>query len=285
MVDVVAPSSPFDRTLAWRGLGWLTNRYRVRYDRSAFDMSGYLAGNDERRRAELNRALRAEDVRAVIAIRGGYGANRIAHQLDWDAFVRSPKWLVGFSDITALHIEACARSIASIHGPMVAMLGRGSQATRDTWIDAVEHPSRTRAWSSLDPIRTGNASGPLFAGNLAMIHACAAACRLRVPDGAIVVLEDVGERPYRVDRMLTTLIVGGHFDRVSGFVLGEFTECFPGIDGICVEDVLNERLGSLGVPIASGFPMGHGLRNEPVHIGAPATLEVRMNHAVLTVNG
>ena len=93
LIDVVAPSSPFDRTLAWRGLGWLRERYRVRFDAGIFETDGYLAGNDARRQAELDRAFRCPDSRAIVAIRGGYGLNRIAHQLDWNAFLSNPKWI------------------------------------------------------------------------------------------------------------------------------------------------------------------------------------------------
>src|SRR5262249_55870994 len=104
-IAVIAPSSPFDRALAFRGLGWLAERYRVRFSSAMMVCDGYLAGSDERRLDELQRALRA-DVRAVVAARGGYGLGRIAHRVEWDAALRNPRWLVGFSDLTALHVEA-----------------------------------------------------------------------------------------------------------------------------------------------------------------------------------
>ena len=284
-IHVVAPSSPFDRTLAWRGLGWLRERYRVRFDRGLFDTEGYLAGSDTRRRQELDRAFRSRECRAVVAVRGGYGLNRIAHQLDWVALRTAPKWIVGFSDITALHVEATANGIASLHGPMVAVLGRGDAAAREAWIDALEHPTRPRSFNGLNTLHAGAAEGPVFGGNLAMLHACAAAGRLHVPPNAILFIEDVGERPYRIDRTLTTLSVGGHFDKVGGVILGEFTACDPGVDGTCVQDVVRGAFAPFGVPVVNGFPMGHGLSNVPLHLGAKAELTADADGARVWVRG
>ncbi len=285
LIDVVAPSSPFDRTLAWRGLGWLRQRYRVRFDRGMFDITGYLAGHDDRRAAELDRAMRATDSKAIVAVRGGYGLHRIAPGMDWNAFRAHPKWLVGFSDITVLHVEASAAGVASMHAPMVAALGRCHEPTRSRWVDALEHPFRPRRWSNLGTLRAGEASGTSFGGNLTVMHACAAAGRLRVPDGAVLFLEDVGERPYRVDRMLTTLVVGGHFDGVRGVVLGEFTDCYPGADKICVHDVLRDLLGSLGIPIVTRFPIGHGEENDPLPLGIMTSLRATDGESWLSLNG
>src|SRR5579859_5766668 len=116
-VAVVAPASPFDADEFWRGMAWIRDRYRVRASHGLFDRTGYLAGDDARRSQELARAMVDPEVKAVVAARGGYGAMRVLDALPWDAFVRAPKWLVGFSDVTALHVEATARGIASIHGP------------------------------------------------------------------------------------------------------------------------------------------------------------------------
>lgn len=121
----------------------------------------------------------------------------------------------------------------------------------------------------------GTASGPLVGGNVAMLHASAAAGRLRMPKGAVVIVEDVGERPYRVDRMLTDLIAGGHLTKVSAVLVGDFTDCSPGPDGTTVEAVLRERLLALDVPVLTGFPLGHGSRNDPVILGQQVEVTAR----------
>lgn len=272
-IAVVAPSSSFEHVLAWVGLGWLAQRYRVRFTRGLFARAGYLAGADERRRDELAEALAAPDVRAVVAARGGYGASRFVHALDWAAFARNPRWIVGFSDVTALHAEAARAGVASLHAPHVTSLGRGDAHAREAFVRALERPLAERAYRGLRALHPGAAEGPLAGGNLTMLHACAAAGRLALPAGCVLLLEDVTERPYRIDRSLSTLEVGGHLARASAVVLGDFTQCDPGPDGVTVAEVLRERLGRLGVPVVAGLPVGHGRRNDPVVLGGWARVE------------
>lgn len=284
-IAVVAPSSPFDHALAWVGLGWLAQRYRVRFTRGLFTREGYLAGSDERRRDELAGALAAPGVRAVLAARGGYGASRFAHRLDWAAFARDPRWIIGFSDVTALHVEAAGAGVASIHASNLTALGRADTRARESFIDIVERPLAPRAYRDLGAIREGAAEGPLFGGNLTMLHACAAAGRLRVPEGAVLLIEDVTERPYRIDRVLATLDAGGHFDRLAAVVVGDFTQCDPGPDRVTVDEVLQRHLGNLGVPVVRGVPIGHGSRNDPVVLGCRARVEARGGVGELSLGG
>jgi len=267
LIDIVAPSSPCNKTLALRGMGWLHERYRVRFDPTMWTAAGYLAGNDDRRIAELDRALRAHDSKAVVAVRGGYGLHRVAPRVEFRSLLSYPKWLVGFSDATVLHVEASATGVASMHASMVTALGRGDEHARSQWIDMLEHPLRLRRWSDLSVVTPGHALGTSFGGNLTVLHACAAAGRLRIPDNTILLIEDVDEHPYRIDRMLTTLRLGGYFDRVVGIVVGEFTSCAPGPDNVSAYEVVGDVLGALGIPVVSGFPIGHGARNDPIPLG------------------
>ncbi len=273
LVAVVAPSSPFDAAEFWRGLAWVRDRYRVLASPSVLSRSAYLAGDDARRARELGRAMVHPEVRAIVAARGGYGATRVLEQLPWDDFATAPKWIVGFSDVTALHLAAAARGIASIHAPHVTGLGRdATPSTRAAWLAALERPHARRTWRDLGVLRAGEARGPLVGGNLALVEAMAAAGRLAIPDGAIVVLEDVTERPYRVDRMLTSLRLGGHLARASAIVFGDFAQCDPGADGRTVDEVLADRTTDLGVPVVRGAPFGHGARNDAFVLGAMAEL-------------
>jgi muramoyltetrapeptide carboxypeptidase len=268
-IFVVAPSGPFDREAALAGIAWLGERYRVIRRKSLFSRNGFLAGPDRRRLAELQQALDA-DVAAVIAARGGYGLSRIAHLVDWTFARRRPRWIVGFSDVTVLHVEACRRNLASIHGSMVCSLGGAAASARQQWIATLERPADARVWEGLEPWQGGRARGVLVGGNLAVLHACAAASRLRIPKGAVVFIEDIGERPYRVDRMLTNLISSRHLANAAAIVVGSFTDCSPGPDGKTIEEVLRERLSLLGVPVVAGFPAGHGRRNDAVVFGRQA---------------
>lgn len=259
------------------GLAWLAQRYELVMHEDVFSREGFLAGDDARRADELSRAMRDESVRAIVTARGGYGATRIASRLPWDDFARSPKWIVGFSDVTALHAYAYAAGVASIHAPNATGLGASNNVhlarNRGALLAALERPDDARSFGDLHAITRGEASGPLFGGNLALLCALAAADALVVPDEAIVLIEDVTERPYRVDRMLTSLLEGGHLANASAIVFGDFDQCDAGPDGVTVEAVLAERTSRLGIPVYRGAPFGHAARNEAFTIGARGRIE------------
>lgn len=289
-VAAIAPSGPFPPVAGLRGLAWLRQRYRV--ELPEFRFAGFLAGNDQERATELNDALANPEVQAIFAFRGGYGANRICGDVNWRLLAEHPKWIIGFSDITAIHAEASAMRVCSLHGPNLARLGKRNAAARAQVIRALEEPERVRQWNLLPLwqgavgdvlVGRGETSGPLVGGNLTVLQACAAAGRLHLPEGAIVLLEDVTEKPYRIDRMLTTLLQGGHLRGARGIVLGDFTECDAGPDGVTVEEVLVERLGALGIPVARGLPAGHGEVNEAVMLGATGHLRVDEQTATLVL--
>ena len=271
-IRVIAPSSPFDRTLVLRGMGWLGQRYRVEFDPGLFDATGFLAGSDKRRLRELDAALRS-DAAAIVAARGGYGLTRIASRADWAALAARPKWLVGFSDATVLHVEAARMGVASLHASMIAGLGRGDAHARQRWLDALEQPTYRRIFSGLETLTPGQASGPLAGGNLTTLFACSASRRLVLPAGCILVLEETGESSYRIDRMLTALTEAGQLDGVAGVAVGDLVDCSHGRYGVPPLQVVAERLAALRVPAVAGLPIGHGARNHPIPLGIRATLD------------
>lgn len=273
LVAVVAPAGGFDRDELFRGLAWLRTRYRLHVDARILSRTGYLAGRDEARSDVLARAMLDEHVEGIVCARGGYGAMRILDELPWDRFAGRPKPILGFSDITALHLVASARGIPTVHGPNVTGLGRSITAAERASVIAALEGGALAPWRGLERIVEGEAKGPVVGGNLALVEAMAAAGRLEIPRGAIVVLEDVTERPYRIDRMLTSLLLGGHLQRASGIVFGQFTQCDPGSDGVTAVEVLRERTATLGIPVAIGAPFGHGAPNHAFVLGREAHLE------------
>ena len=270
---MVAPSAPFDRTLALRGIGWLGERYRVEFDWDLFAGAGLFAGPDERRLAELDEAFAAPGVRAVIVARGGHGLMRIAHLAKLGAVLESPRWLVGFSDVTVLHNELCRLGVASLHAPNLTGLGRGDAQTRSRLVEVLEAPTRRRDHSGLECWSPGTARGPLAGGNLTLLFTCAAAGRLFLPPGCVLLIEDVGEWSYRLDRMLSALLVSGALAQVAAVVVGELTDCPAGKLQVAAEEVMRERLLTLNVPVLAGLRVGHGPYNEPVPLGLTAEVE------------
>lgn len=265
-IALVAPAGPFDRAAFERGVARLSTRYEVWHQASIVERLGFLAGSDERRLAELQAALADDTVDAVVAVRGGYGSTRLLPALDPDALSRRPKLLVGFSDITALHALWARARVGSLHAPMVAALGQGDDTQLQAWFSATEG-KLPAALSGLECIAPGRAEGRLLGGNLAVLCALLPTPYAPPLDGAVLFLEDVGERPYRIDRMLTTLEHSGVLSRVAAVVLGQFTDASPGPDGTSVGSVLLRRLRPLGVPVLGGLPAGHVDDNLPLPFG------------------
>lgn len=180
LVAVVAPSSPAPRGELLAGLGWLAQRYRVRVRADVLSREGYLAGGDARRAAELASALADPEVRAIFCARGGYGVTRVLDGLPWADFARRPSWLVGFSDITALHLEAQRRGVVSLHAANVTGLGRATPWERARLMAVLERGAG-EVWDDLTVVHAGRArggaraSGPAVGGNLTMLATQAAA--------------------------------------------------------------------------------------------------------------
>lgn len=269
-VAVVAPCSPFPRDDFDRGVAWLRARAEVRDDARWYGRKGFLSGDDGARLAMLIEALRDPEVRCVWAARGGYGATRLLERAGSDlleALLADPKPIVGYSDVTGLHALWSRANVRSVHGAMVAALGRDDPHAEETW--AVANGEIPSPWNGLETMHDGRTvEGLALGGNLALLAALAGTPWQMDLRGAVLFLEDIGEAPYRVDRMLTTLRSSGALRGVGAVVLGDFVNCGVGLDGITVRDVCFERLGDLGAPVMWGAPFGHGAHNRPWVSGA-----------------
>ncbi len=271
-VAVIAPASCFDRASFEAGLSVIAARYDVHFEASIFEHHRYLAGPDARRLRELTDALGDAAVRAVFCARGGYGATRLLARLD-ALPPAAAKPLVGFSDITALHIWLQSRGLISIHGPVLTQLGRLCAGTRERLFALLESASPAAALHGRETYVAGVAEGPLLGGNLSVVSRLLGTPYQPLLDGAVLLLEEVGERPYRLDRMWTHLSLAGVFTRVRGIVLGEFIGCEEKEADFAAADVLKELARATGLPCAAGFPIGHGEVNEPVPLGVRVRLD------------
>jgi len=274
LLHIVAPASPFDRARFDAGLALIEAHYRTRVPEALFARTRFLAGDDRARSQAFQAALADPEAGAIVAARGGYGATRLLPDLDVETVRRANKWLVGFSDVTALHALWARARVCSIHGPMVASLGDASEPVRAAWFAllAGEPPP---SLADLVCVRPGRVRGRLLGGNLTVLAALVGTPFMPDLRGGVLMLEDITERPYRLDRTLTSLLQAGVLRDVVGVVLGQFTQCESGPDGASALDVLCERLGTLNVPIAANAPFGHVPDNVPMLLGAQVDLDAQ----------
>ena len=275
LLRVIAPSGAlrefdgFERSIEiWRSRG-----YRIEISPNIDQSWGYLANKDEIRRHQLAAAWQDPSCRGILCARGGFGTTRILESWDWQSNSTDPKWLIGFSDITALLWSLNNVGICSVHGPVLTTLTNEPDWSITRLFNWVEgrfvEPLTGCGWGG------GVATGMLLPGNLTV-----ATHLLGTPlqpnfDGVILAFEDVAEAPYRVDRMLTQWRLSGVLSGVRGIALGGFTHCEPpaNVPSFSVEEVLRDRLGDLGIPIVSNLPFGHGEQNAALPVGVEVILD------------
>lgn len=275
-VAMVCPSGPLNgphelaRAVAnAESLGWT-----VTVGEHVLARTGYLAGDDARRGDDLVRAMRDDRVDGIWCIRGGYGAARLLPRVEAELAGMRPKALIGFSDITALHAAWHRAGLVSFHGPTAR--SPLSAFSRQALVDIVQGGGAPR-WHAPDAVtvRGGRATGRLAGGNLALLASLCGTPWAVDFRGALVVLEDINEAVYRIDRMLTQLRFAGAFAGCRGFVVGHFTDCadVSGDGSQTIETLVAELAHALEVPALFGVPVGHIADQWTVPLGAAATLD------------
>ncbi|MDH3394096.1 MAG: LD-carboxypeptidase, partial [Desulfobulbaceae bacterium] len=261
-IGIIAPAGPVrDQEQFAAGIRVIKEMgFKVKFDRDIYRQEGYLAGDDEQRATELNTLWADPEVKALIAARGGYGSLRIANRINMDLVRSQPKILIGFSDVTVL---LCAvgkeANLITFHGPTVSTLATSDRQSAESLFNTISSPRPPEPIKPerLEIIAPGDAAGPITGGNLTNL------CHLTgtpfEPDWhqAILFLEDIGEAPYRIDRMLTHLAAAGKLTEISGLLLGDFTDC--GDKEIIWRRALELTGGE--IPIWGNFPVGHNVQN------------------------
>lgn len=289
---MVAPSSPFDAGSFEAGLEVLRSRFGLR-PRMRDDIrtrTGYLAGDDARRLREWIEAASDPEAKAIWCARGGYGALRLLPRLETARLLHPPRLVVGFSDATALHVALNQAGLVTVHGPVVTQLSKLPPEALDH-LEALLFgqvvpggPPRAGGVPALGNgvlgtgvIRPGEATGPLLGGSLTLLaHLCGTPWRPRL-GGAVLFIEDVGEKPYRLDRYLTQLRLSGALDGVAAVCVGQLTDCSNGETGFddpgaSGAEVVRRLVRELDVPAIDGVSAGHESMNLALPLGAVVTL-------------
>jgi muramoyltetrapeptide carboxypeptidase len=246
--------------------------YQTAQDTGSF--RGYLAGDDKLRLSDMSAALTDPAIAGIIFAVGGYGAQRTLAALDWDQLAGlPPKVLVGYSDVTAILEGVAARlGWASVHGPIVASSGEATHYSFGSLLRVLMRPEQamTTHYPDAVTLASGSAAGVTRGGNLTLLTSSLATDTSLPARGAILLIEEVKEEEYRIDRMLTQLRRSGYLDGVAAVIGGTFTGCG---ERELIQDILAERLGDLGVPLLAWANVGHGGRQQAFPIGIAAELD------------
>lgn len=274
-IYVLAPSGTLrdsEQTRFEEGLAVARSRpYTLHFDPNYNAVEGYLAGSDEQRRKALAEAWHNPDYKAIFCVRGGYGSMRLLENWQWAT--THPKWMVGFSDVTAILWSLAVAGITSLHAPVLTTLGNEPRWSVNRLFDYLEGkplaPLQGQGWGQ------GKARGWLLPANLTVAtHLLGTGLRPNL-EGAILALEDVAEAPYRIDRLLTQWRLAGAFRGVRGIALGRFSHCHApaGIPSWTLEEVLRDRVGDLNLPVVANLPFGHGGVNASLPVGQMVELD------------
>jgi muramoyltetrapeptide carboxypeptidase len=273
LIGLIGPSGPWLEEPYRKGIQVLTELgFQVTSPRNLLQEQGYLAGSDQHRYGTLVEIWRNPEVKAIMAVRGGYGSLRILTEIDFELIKKYPKILIGFSDITALLTAIFKQTgLTTFHGPMITTLNTCDRdSVQNLFATLCNQTPQPIKPASLEILKPGLASGHLLGGNLTTLnHLISTPYEMPWQD-SILFIEDIGEAPYRIDRLLTHLKLANRFQSINGLILGTFVDCGN------QEDVWNRVLEIFqeeNFPIWANFPVGHGSRNMTMPIGAAAEMD------------
>lgn len=287
-VAIVSPAGIIKPQVVYNSLPVLADCGWVPYvGKNTFGRFGTFAGTDDERYADLEAALLDPDTRAIICSRGGYGAVHLLDRLDRLPLRDDPKWIVGYSDISALHALMTRHGIKSVHAPMTKHIsencGRDTDSRRLFEILSGATPDLRAGGHPLN--RPGEAEGLLVGGNLAVIAGLLSTPFDVIRPGRILFIEDIAEPIYKVERILYTLRLSGVLGQLAGLVVGRFTDYAPDRGSASMEEMISRMVADYSYPVAYGIPVGHVDHNVPLVCSSLVRLEVTRNSAVITPIG
>ena len=265
--------------------------YKIKFAPAAKSIYGHFAGSDRKRADDINNFFKDDEVKAILCTRGGYGCARVLDKLDYKMIAKHPKMLIGFSDVTALHIvigERC--KLSTIHGAMLVSFSKenfDSEYTREKFFNGLENGFFGEIpmpdGQELKSVINGRAEGVIMGGNLTVLASLVGTPYELNGKGALLLIEEVGEKPYRIDRMMNQLYQSGLLNRVNGILFGDFIGCTDpdpsGIEDFTVEQVLKYYARLSGKPVIKNIPAGHGKFNAFIPLGVHAVMDANENKA------
>lgn len=279
-IGIVAPAGRIDSNIVKQACIRIEHLgFKTKVGKSVHQHHFNFSSTDANRKDDLQEMMDDENIKAIVCTRGGYGAIRIVDQLDFTGIIKSPKWLVGFSDITVLHAALQKHDLASIHGPMTKSFSNytDSSADVDILFAFLEGQSPEYVINPYPTNRLGKTTGTLVGGNLSLIHALRGTKYDFDPNGKILFIEDLSEYLYHLDRTMYNLKLGGVLEKLSGLVVGQFTDMHDNETpfGQGIEEIIYNAVAEYNYPVAFNFPAGHIETNYPLILGDKVELNVK----------
>jgi muramoyltetrapeptide carboxypeptidase len=287
VIGIVSPaSSPDDFTRIEQGVKYLESLgYRVKLGKHIFKRYGYLSSTDDERADDLNEMFADEKVKAIICVRGGYGTPRLLDKVDYNLIKKKPKIFVGYSDITALQLAIFKKTgLVTFSGPMLAVdiySNFDSFAEDFFWRILTSREKKIEIKNpngvELNTLKSGKATGTLLGGNLSLIASIMGTKYQPSFNGSVLVIEDIGEEPYRIDRYLSQLKNSGVLYKINACILGQFTDCAPKEleKSLTLEQIFNDYLGNLKIPVISNLSYGHIPQKLTLPLGARVRVDAK----------
>lgn len=273
-VAVVAPSGNVDKDFLFKGIEVLSScGLIVEKGEFILDRSGYFASSHENRKSDLQLALDNPKIKAVFCARGGYGLSRIIDQMNWEGFNNYPKWIIGFSDITMLHLELTKRGYPSIHGPMVVQYGKDEYKPSFDALKKLLFNGSVEIQLKEVP-QNFPRNGVVVGGNLRIIIDSIGTKSQPDFTNKVLFIEEIGEHIYKIDRMIVHLERLGILSQIKGIIIGHFTSIYdtePSFEGSALE-IIQEMASRYNIPIIDTFPAGHEPPNMPIMMNNPFSI-------------
>ncbi len=279
-IAIVSPAGIINEKHVFSAVDYLQSAgYRVKLGKYVFARHHQFAGTDAQRAEDLQAAFNDPEVNTIICSRGGYGTLRTLQQIDWAGFQKYPKWIVGFSDITVLHLALNQLGYASVHGVMPRFFFENGQPTEglDTLLKTLSGTQNEYAIHPHELNRTGKTTAPLIGGNLSILYSLRGTPYDMDTNGKILFIEDLSEYLYHLDRMMMNLKTGGKLKNLKGLIVGAFSSMKDNDDpfGLSVHEIIYRAVDEYDYPVCFNFPAGHVPRNVALKLNTTCQLNVK----------
>jgi muramoyltetrapeptide carboxypeptidase len=288
LIYICAPAKAIDEESITYSKNYLESKgFQIVLGKHLFGKDLYFSGTVEERLEDLQHGLDHPTAKVILCARGGYGCIQLLENLDWSKFEKNPKWIIGFSDITVLHLALSQKGISSLHASMPLNFKTNSTMALESMIHAISNNPCDILAPSHPLNQLGTSNNIIVGGNLAIIHAMLNFTDLSFFDNKILFIEDVGEHLYQIDRMLYGLKFFGVFEKISGLMIGSFTSISDTEKpyGNTLEEIIHSHIKNLEIPVGFGFPCGHQDDNQAIIMGQKCFFKVTNEGATLTQQG